>query len=230
MIVATHSTRSVTPEFSRFLRPAFFALIGATLMLPACSWQKAQWQSGWNPGLRMQVERVVARGDYLAAVLAARDFSIEVYLPANESCRTLFVEGAEVEYREGAPGGVYKKDDLECLSSGIGTLREWRNRRPRPRTSGSIVERGLAIYRVVYQDDEVAFLRGQFPLTGMIGFVGLGDTIAVVSKVPQCEGPIARENSSIEYYHTGKKVFTLVSAKGQCPIIGFITPSGPERL
>ena len=228
MIVATHSTRSATREFTRFLRPAFFALVGATLLLPACSLQKTKWQSGL--GLRMQVERVVTRGDYLAAVLATPDFSIEVYLPNNESCRTLFVEGEELEYREGAPGGVYKKDDLECLSSGIGTLREWRNRRPRPRTSGSIVERGLANYRVVYQDDEVAFLRGRIPLTGMIGFVGLGDTIAVVSKVPKCEGPIARENSSIEYYHTGKKVFTLVSAKGQCPIIGFITPSAPERL
>ena len=53
MIVATHSTRSATQKFSRFLRTTFFALVGATLMLPACSWQKAQWQSGWNPGTRM---------------------------------------------------------------------------------------------------------------------------------------------------------------------------------
>ena len=79
----------------------------------------------------MQVEKVTARGDYLAAILATEDSSIEVYLPNNDACRALFVQGAELQYLEGAPGGVYKKDDLECISAGIGTLREWRNRRPR---------------------------------------------------------------------------------------------------
>ena len=206
--------------------------LAASVVLSACSPEKALWQSGVQlPGVdkTMRVERLVTRGDYLDAILAGGDFVIGVYLPNNDACSTIFHEGVEVNYLEGAPGGMYKQDDWVCHSAGIGTLIEWRKRRPRPRNTGSIVERGRANYKVVYQDDEVTFLRGRFPLTGLLGFVGFDDTIAVVLNTPECEAPIGRTTSTMEYYPTGKKVFTLVSTQGQCLITGLITPFGHGR-
>ncbi len=223
------STRTTHRQNSpRVLLPA----IGVLLLL-ACSPEKTLWQSGFRiPGVLekpMRVERVIARGDYLAGILAGKGFSIEVYLPNNESCRAVFAEGAELNYLEGAPGGVYELKGLTCRSSGIGTLDEWRSRRPRPRSTGSLIARGLASYRLVYQDDEVAFLRGRFPLAGKLGFVGSDDTIVVVPKTAECEAPIARTRSSMEYYPTGKKVLTLVSTPNHCPIAGLIAPFARGR-
>lgn len=216
--------------FSRLARVALLLL----LLLPlACNPSKGLWQSGFRiPGLLekpMQVETVIARGDYLAAILAGDDFAIEVYLPDNEACRAIFALSSWLNYLEGAPGGVYKSHDQECRSVGIGSLREWRKRRARPRTTGSVIARGHASYQLVYQDDDVAFLRGRFPLSGKLGFAELGDTIAVVAKTPECEAPIARTTSSMEFYPTGKKVLTLVSTRGQCLITGLIAPFGKGR-
>jgi len=206
--------------------------VAAALLLTACSPEKALWQSGVQiPGLEktMRVERLVERGDYVAAILAGEGFIIEVYLPKNDDCNAIFREGAEVNYLEGSPGGMYKQDDWVCRSVGIGSLHEWRERRPRPRHTGSIVQRALANYQVVYQDTEVTFLRGRFPLTGLLGFIGLNDTIAVVRNTPECEAPIGRNTSTMEYYPTGKKVLTLVSTSSQCHITGLIAPFGEPR-
>jgi hypothetical protein len=207
-------------------------VLAASLLAIGCSPEKALWQSGIQlPGIdkTMSVQRLVARGDYIDAILSGSDFVIEVYLPNNEACGAIFREGVEVNYLEGAPGGVYKKDDWVCTSAGIGTLKEWRNRMPRPRNTGSVVERAFAKYQLVYQDADVTFLRGRFPLSARLGFVGLDDTIAVVPNSPECEAPIGRNTSSMEFYQTGKKVITLVSTHGQCLILGLIAPFGHGR-
>ena len=220
------------PEPRRLLVPVCFAVACAILLVQGCSPQKNFWQSGMQvPGFDkpMQVERVTERGDYLAAILASKDFSIEVYLPNNEACHAVFVEGRTLDYKEGAPGGIYRHDDHVCSSAGIGTLREWRSRNPRSRAAGEVIPRRQAQYQLVYQDEDVAFLRGRFPLTPMVGFVEMGDTIAVVDQTPECDGPIARNTSTMEFYPTGKRVFTLVSTRGQCLITGLIAPFGQGR-
>ena len=86
--------------------------------------------------------------------------------------------------------------------------------------------RAQADYRKIYEDSQVAFLRGRFPLASKVGWVGLDDLIAVVPKIPNCEAPLSRNTSSMEYYPAGRYVLTLVSYRGQCPIQGLITPYG----
>jgi hypothetical protein len=92
-----------------------------------------------------------------------------------------------------------------------------------------VIPSAAASYRKVYEDDEVAFLRGNFPLAGRLGFRGLGDAIAVVPKIPICQDPIERTNATLEYFPGGRNVLTLGSKDGRCNVEGLIQPLGPPQ-
>ena len=127
------------------------------------------------------------------------------------------------------PYGAVERDSERCEASGMGSLREWRNKQPRSE-SASIIPSGRAEYRIVHQDEEVVMLRGRFPQTGRLGFSGMGDTIAVVPNSGVCQKPIEAGRATIEYFPAGRNVLTLGSSQGRCPIEGLIRPLAPADV
>lgn len=196
----------------------------------ACNTQKAGFQLGVaGAGSDMSVSRVKMRGGFLDTTLAGSGWSLRTFLPANEVCTRVTRGEASVRYLSSGPYGTVERDGERCEASGMGSLREWRNKQPRG-GDGSMIPSGRAEYRIVYQDEEVVFLRGRFPQTGRLGFTGMGDTIAVVPNSALCQRPIKAGSSTIEFFPGGRNVLTLSSSEGRCPIEGLIRPLAPADV
>ena len=197
-------------------------LVVVLVLAVACNPSKTVFQLG-VPGssVEMTVARVKLRGGYLDTELHGSGFSLRTFVPASETCQRVVAPEAVVEFGTGGSYGTLARGDDRCDAIGIGSLREWRNRRPR---ESSRIIRGRASYSVVFQDEEVTFLRGRFPLVGLLGFAGMGDTIAVVPNTAECLGPIGRDTSTVEYFHGGRNVLTLSSSEGRCNIEGLLRP------
>ena len=203
-------------------------VVAVVFLFSGCNAKLNAWKTGL-PGWKteMRVVYVTPRDGYLEATLAMEGLTLVTFIPNNALCAGILTADAQVDYVASSPGGDFRTGDRTCRSVGIGSLSVWRNRKPRPNNrGGAIVARAQADYRKVYEDSDVVFLRGRFPLASKVGWVGLDDLIAVVPKHPNCEAPLARNTSSMEYYPAGRYVLTLVSTHGQCPIEGLITPYG----
>jgi hypothetical protein len=177
----------------------------------------------------MAVLRVEPRFGYLDTALQGPGFELRSFLPASDRCRHV-VGGETVAYLSDSPYGTLLRGDQRCEAAGIGSLRQWRDRRPRDAYARSIVPSAQASYREVYRDAEVAFLRGHFPLAHKLGFAGLGDVIAVVPLTPVCQPALGRDTATLEYFEAGRNVLTLSSAEGRCNLEGLIRPLGPADL
>ena len=186
--------------------------------------EKTGFQLGL-PGTRleMSVARVTPRGPYLEALLRAPGLELVSYAPADAACREVLQPEARVTYRFGGTGGVTERAGQHCDAAGIGSLDEWRRRRPRPRT-GSPVPSSAASYRQIYQDEQVVLLRGRFPLASLLGWAGSSDSVAVVPNLPVCQAPVRAGSGALQYYPTGREVLVLGSEGGTCPILGLLTP------
>jgi hypothetical protein len=193
------------------------------LLASACSPSKTAFQLG-VPGtsVEMTVARVTPRGGYLDLELQGQDFSLRSFAPASELCQRVAERGAAIQFHAGSPYGTLVRGADRCDANGIASLREWRNRRPRE--TSELVPSGQATYRLVYQDEELSFLRGVFPLVGLLGFSGMGDTVAVVPHTPECRRAIESTTSTVEYFHAGRNVLTLSSREGRCPIEALLRP------
>ena len=199
------------------------ALGGFVLGTSACNPSKTKMQLGIpGTGVDMTVTQANPRGGYLDTELQGDGFTLRTWLPASELCQRVVSAEAPVRYSSNSSYGTFILGDDRCEAIGIADLREWRNRRPRQ--TSRVIPSGRASYGVVYQDEEVSFLRGSFPLVGLLGFSGMGDSIAVVPNTALCQGPIGRDTSTIEYFHGGRNVLTLSSSEGRCNIEGLIRP------
>lgn len=202
----------------------------ACALLACASPSKSTFQLGL-PGSAVDLDVAAAeqRYGYLDTTLAGEGWTLRTFLPASERCRRVVADGAKVQFKSSGPYGTIVRGAEQCEASGIGSLGEWRAKRGRS-LSRSIIPSGLATYRKVWSDEEWVFLRGNFPLTGHLGFAGMGDAIAVVANVPICQRAIARESSTVEYFPAGRNVLTLSAAEGRCQIEGLIRPLAAADL
>ena len=145
----------------------------------------------------------------------------------NVLCREVFTPGGGVQYRSAGAFGVFVRGEQRCDATGLGSLHEWRDRRPRSSDRRPIVS-GRATFERVYSDEEVTLLRGRFPLLGRIGFLQTGDDIVVVPNEPDCERAIREGQATLEYYQAGSHVFAFGGPKGRCPILGLVRPPATE--
>jgi hypothetical protein len=201
-------------------------LAGLALAVFGCDTNKAKFQAG-IPGTRvsMAVAKVTPRMGVLDTVLHAESWTIRTYLPPTDVCRRVVSTETGVSWVASSAYGTFERDGERCDAVGIGSLIEWRNKRGRPEGMRSPVLSGAARFQPVYEDEEFVFLRGRFPQVGHLGWSGGEDTIAVVPNIAVCQLPIERGRATIEYFVTGKKVLTLGSDRGRCPIVGLIRPS-----
>jgi hypothetical protein len=168
------------------------------------------------------VTAVTMRGPYLEASLRMDQYTLEAWVLPSEACAAVFEVGADVRYAESGPLGTYRRGDLECQALGAGNLELWRDRSSRATPAG--VPRAEASFQVLHADDEVALLRGSFPLAGQLGFTGSSDLVAVVPRVEECEAPIAKGVASLEYRGKGPRALSLVGERGLCVIRALVQP------
>lgn len=207
-------------------RPLATAALAVGLCVAACNPGKNAFQLGL-PGTRieLQVARVTPRAGYLDTTLQGAGWRLRSFLPASEACSAVVAGEALVTFRSSGAFGTLERDAQRCDAIGMGSLAEWRKKVPRGNGfSASVIPSALATYRVVFEDEEVLFLRGTFPLAGRLGFVAMGDAIAVVPNVPVCQQAIRDGRSTLEYFPAGKHVLTLGSAEGRCDIVGLLRP------
>jgi hypothetical protein len=196
----------------RCLAAAFAALAGAACTtVPGVS-------TTWTVG------PVSERGAYLDATLSQRGKQRRYFVPSSAACRSLLRTEALVEVVALGPMGQLRQGDTQCDPLGIGSLREWRESRPRP-TVRPLPARP-ATYRVDYQDAEVVMLRGRFPLVGLIGFPGLGDTLVVIPLSDACRPLLEATQASIEYRVAGPDPYVLIAGAQRCPVLGLVQPIG----
>jgi hypothetical protein len=192
------------------------------LCLLACSPKQAAWQLGLpNSRTGFVVLTVAPRGGYLDAVLKGPNFDLRTFLPDTEECRMVMIPEAEVDYVEGHPGGSFQRGDVTCDSAGIGSLAEWRDRRAR--LSGPPQPRAQASFRRTISDNDVIFVRGRFPLSGLVGWTSFSDTVAVLPNTPSCRSRADAGVASLEFRQSGPDPLILVG-EDPCPLIGLIRP------
>jgi hypothetical protein len=198
-------------------------ILGLAITLGACSTKKASFDSGL-PGMRtgMVVEAVTPRGPYLEAKLKMEHRDLEAYVLPTDECRAVFQVSETVSHVASGPQGRYRRGDNQCDGLGVGNLEFWRDRTRRTTKRG--IPREQASFRVLYSDDEVALLRGTFPLASYLGFSGASDVVAVVPRSPECEGTIEKGVASMEFRGKGKRVLSLLGGKEPCLVRGLIQP------
>jgi hypothetical protein len=169
-----------------------------------------------------QVTFVVARGSYLDAVIERQGSSLRLFFAANDACRRVVRVEAVVEYKATSVPGKVKNAQEECDAVGIGSLRFWRDRRPRQ--SKRVIPRGNAEFRSVYQDSDLTLVRGRFPYANQIGWAGGWDTLAALPRNAACDALVARGSASIEFRVAGPEPYRLVTGEGRCTIEAFLRP------
>jgi hypothetical protein len=169
-----------------------------------------------------QVTFVTPRGPYLDAVIERQGSSLRLFFPANDTCRRVVRVEAVVEYVATSVPGTVRNTQEECDAVGIGSLRFWRDRRPRQ--SRQVIPRGNAEFRSVYQDSELTLVRGRFPYANQVGWAGGWDTLAALPRNAACDALVARGSASIEFRHAGPEPYRLVTGEGRCTIEAFLRP------
>ena len=109
-----------------------------------------------------------------------------------------------------------------CDSAGIGSLAEWRDRRAR--LSGPPQPRAQASFRRTIADSDVIFVRGRFPLAGLVGWTSLADTVAVLPNTPSCRKRADEGVASLEFRQSGPDPLILVGSEEPCPLVGLLRP------
>ena len=169
------------------------------------------------------------RWHYLDATLDLKPRPIRFFFPASGACRSALRNDAGVSYAGRGPLGEIRNEAGElCEPLGIASLQAWRDRSSRPRTE-SPVPRAHTTFRVVHRDGEFAYVRGRFPLAVLVGWTQFDDTIALLPNSEGCEKPMESGRASMEFRYWGKVPYRLVAGGKDCPILGFVSPIGPQK-
>lgn len=197
------------------------------LLLAGCNPGKNRFQLGL-PGsaVEMSVARAKPRFGYLDTLLEGDGWSLRTFVPASATCVELATPGTRLQFQSAGAYGTLARGDLRCPAAGMGSLAEWRKKRGKGGMGGAIIPSALATFDRVYEDEEVVFLRGNFPLASQLGFTAMGDAIAVVGRVAVCERPVDEGRATMEFFPGGRNVLTLSSRRGRCQIEGLLRPLG----
>jgi hypothetical protein len=170
-----------------------------------------------------EVTEVAQRDGYLDATLGDQRF----FFPADPKCRAVLVRGAQVHYVETGVLGLVESEAGECEPVGVGSLEAWRSNKPRE-VSRRLNPRAQIVYREIYRDDDVVFLRGRFPLASRARLRG-DDVIAVISTHEACleTAGTGEQTGTMEYRQAGRDPFRAFLGATPCPISAFVLPIGP---
>jgi hypothetical protein len=170
------------------------------------------------------LSNVTPRGPYVEATISAGGEVLRFFFDASdESCRQLLVPDARVQYIEFGTLGQLRGNDLTCQPIGIASLAAWTSRVPRPRNTGPRPSAPVH-FREFYRDAQLVFVRGEFPLAGLVGWPGGRDTVAVLPRNEACQAPSQAQSGTMYYSPTASDPLWLGSDSQRCPILGLVEP------
>jgi hypothetical protein len=170
------------------------------------------------------VTSVVERHGYLDVSFSTGESTRRFFTAATDPCKSLLHVEAVVQYVNLGPLGQFQAGSATCVPAGIGSLAAWRDARPRPQV-GPLPSK-QANYTLEYQDKDVAMLRGQFPLLGLIAWPGMGDTLVVLPQSATCQALIPAGVATIQYRDAGPAPYVLLDNRSLCELVGLIQPIG----
>jgi len=173
-------------------------------------------------GTDTEVTEVHERGGYLDAMLGSQRF----LFPADESCTAVIAAGARVQYLETGVLGMVEGEAGRCEPIGVGSLEAWRSNAPR-RANDRPNPRAQIVFRKIFRDDDVAFLRGRFPLATRARLRG-DDIVAVISAEEPCLEGVGSDQQvgTMEFRQAGPRPFRAFLGGRQCTILAFARPLG----
>lgn len=210
---------------NRALRACCRIALSAASLALGCTRDQLVVQTGLPGGRASAFLSLVAeRGDYLDVVMESGGRRYRFFLPNDAACVALFESEKAISYANAGPFGQLSTDQTRCDPVGILSLPEWRDRGPR-RPNAAVIPRARADLReVVYADEELTLVRGRYPLTREIGFMGGGDCILAIPNVEECRGVPEARQASMEFRPAGRDAYTLINGTVRCPVLGFIQP------
>ena len=169
------------------------------------------------------ITSVKQRGVHLDVRMDTGREEVRFFFPAgDEACQQVLKKGNQVQYVVSGPVGSVRYQDLSCDPIGIGSIDWWRRRRGRPEAPPS--PRSTARFEPIYQDEDVAMVRGRIPFTGLVNWAGGEDTIAVLPLAAACRPLLERGEATIEFRAAGRIPLRLISSGQTCEIQGLIRP------
>ena len=205
------------------------AALGGLLVL-ACAAERPPVEPERTSSSRslVRVSEVATIGPYLDATLASPRFALRFFFPRSADCLAMIRPGAELRYlRVGSLGSVVNGEKRRCEPIGVASLREWRDREPRQRSS-PIAPRVQVEFHTLFEGEELVLVRGRFPLALEIRWPAAMDTVAVLPAGPGCDEARRAGKATMEYRATGPDPFLLLGEEGSCPILGFAGPLEPD--
>ena len=171
-----------------------------------------------------KIHSVVKRGEFLDTLIEGNKVPPRLFFRTADGCENVLVEGHIVEYVMSGRWGRLRSGEVSCDPAGIGDPTWWRSRQSHG--SGRMNPTAPTPYTKIYQDQEIALLRGRFPLTARIGWQSYGDTIAVIPNEPPCTNLLDQTIATMEYRAIGDAALLLMTREGNCRIVGLIAPRG----
>ena len=200
-------------------------LLAALLCLPGCTWLAL---TSGVPGVAVEADiRLLAeRHRYLDVEVEAGRHRYRFFFPADLTCSEV-IESDEARFRLSGMLAAVQTEDQVCDAVGLLSLLEWRDRQGRTaRRDGtrSLIPSDRIEYEVVYEDADVFLARGRFRVSGLIGWRGGEDTIAVFPNSEECASVRSRQRAGMEFRSIGRPVFSVVIDRVRCPVLGFAQP------
>jgi len=207
-------------------------LAAAVLGAAGCGYMSGPPPNPFVPESRYVTARAL-RGGYLDVTLGGRSNDLRFLFPASEICAAILQPDAQVAYSaRGRYGQVTSPDPAgnPCIPLGVGSLRVWRDKGPRPHPAGGMRGSPLpsrpARFDVIWRDEAEIFLRGRFPLAAWIGMTPAADLVAVVPNDAPCRKAVATGEATLEYRFSGPDAYTLmVQPPDKCPVVAFAAPT-----
>ena len=156
--------------------------------------------------------------------VATDRFEMKMVLERSPGCQGIMAETVErVNYRNAGNFGRLTSPNDSCDLIGTLNLEAWFGQRSAPR-SRAPNPRATATYRVVGSDDSWTYLRGRFPLVGIVGIPGGIDVVVAVPHSPICDLLLERTLVQMEFRRRGTPLVFMARGREECPCEGVIRP------
>jgi predicted small secreted protein len=164
-------------------------------------------------------------GPYLFVEVHSTKLQERFITPLSEACVRVLGPEATARYQRRGNFGRFVGEDESC--DAVGTLSLAARRRPRGERSGgeSGIPRSTARFVVAHRDPHYILLRGRFVLASRVGVPAASDIVAVLPEdAGPCRDVASRREASLEFRHSGRDAFRLLSAGPGCVVAGFAMP------
>ncbi len=186
-----------------------------SLSITSCAWFR-------EPPI-WRVTQVSHHGPYLQAAINSERGGLTFVFEPTDVCHQVLQMNDEVAYVGGGPLGWIERGGARCAAIGVGQFASWVRRFNRPRNL-PILPRSEATFRKIGEDDEVILVRGIFPLAGLVGVPGGGDSVAFLPNSEICETYVEQGAGPMLYRRTSAEVIWLGGASTRCPILALARP------